>query len=103
VGFYGLGNATVEEANVSYGFTQLYAHGVLQVKPTNRFLTLRGGLEASQWEQGPGSGAKPSIDVVYPPGSLPGLGQAITYIQTHGMVGFDSRVPGYASVAASSV
>ena len=96
VGFYGLGNATVEEANVSYGFTQLYAHGVLEVKPTNRFLTLRGGLEASQWEQGPGSGAKPSIETVYPPASLPGLGQTITYLHTHGMVGFDSRpVPGY--------
>ncbi len=97
VGFYGLGNATVEEANVSYGFTQLYAHGVLEVKPTNRFFTLRGGLEASQWEQGPGSGPKPSVETVYTPPSLPGLGQTITYIQTHGMVGFDTRpVPGYA-------
>ncbi len=97
VGFYGVGNATVEEDNVSYGFTQLYAHGVLQVKPTNRYFTLRGGLEASQWEQGPGSGPKPSVEEVFPPASLPGLGQTITYLHTHGMVGFDTRpVAGYA-------
>jgi outer membrane protein assembly factor BamA len=71
--------------------------GVFEARPGNRLLALRGGVEASQWEQGAGSGSYPSIEEAYSPDALAGLNQTITYIHSHATVGIETRpAPGYA-------
>jgi hypothetical protein len=52
---------------------------------------LRGGAEVSQWTQNPGEGSFPSVETVYTPQTLPGLGAKIKYLHTQGTVGFDWR------------
>ncbi len=97
VGYYGTGTANSKSDRVNYGFKQLYGIGVLDVRPATRFVVLRAGVEASQWEQTPGSGSVPSVDEVYSPEALPGLGRTIAYAHSHGMLGIDTRqAPGYA-------
>ena len=57
---------------------------------------LRGGLELSQWSLRPGEGDFPSVETVYTPATLPGLGTKTTYLHSQGTVGFDWRTsPGY--------
>jgi len=53
-----------------------------------------GGVEWSQWKQNPGSGDVPSVDEVYTPETLPGLGAHPVYWHTQGTVGIDYREPG---------
>jgi outer membrane protein assembly factor BamA len=97
VGFFGLGGASSKDDRVNYGFTQLYGMGIVEVRPGNRLLALRGGIEASQWEQGTGSGSYPSVEDMYSPATLAGLGETITYIHSHATVGIETRpAPGYA-------
>lgn len=97
VGFYGTGIETAKDDRVNYGFTQLYGMGILEFRPENRFVVLRAGIEASEWEQTPGSGDRPSIEEVYSPESLAGLGQEVTFVHSHAAVGIDTRPsPGYA-------
>ena len=97
VGFYGTGIETAKDDRVNYGFKQLYGLGVLEFRPQNRFVVLRAGTEASQWEQTPGSGNRPSVEEVYSPEALVGLGQKITFVHSHAIVGVDTRPsPGYA-------
>ena len=97
VGFYGIGADTSHDDRANYGFSQLYGHAVLEARPERRFLVLSGGVEASRWDQGSGAGVEPSVEEVYSPATLPGLGQAITYLHSHAGVGIDTRpAPGYA-------
>ena len=97
VGFFGTGTSTSKESRVNYGFKQPYGAAALDLFPARRLLVLRAGFEASQWEQTPGSGSAPSIETVYTPATLTGLGATITYLHTQGTVGIDSRPsPGYA-------
>jgi outer membrane protein assembly factor BamA len=97
VGFYGLGTDTSADDRVNYGFDQIYGHGLVEVRPRNGFVVLRGGVEASQWEQTPGSGSHPSIETAYSPASLTGLERTTTYIHSQGMAAIDTRpAPGYA-------
>jgi hypothetical protein len=97
VGFYGLGTATSADDRVNYGFNQVYGHGLVEVRPRDSFVVLRGGVEASQWEQVPGTGSHPSIETAYSPSSLTGLESTITYIHSQGMAAIDTRpAPGYA-------
>jgi len=98
VGFYGIGTAnTSNEARVNYSFTQPYASAQLDVRPTGGWWIVAGGLEVSQWNTGPGEGSVPSIDTVYTPQSLPGLGAEPVYYHTHATIGLDSRLaPDYA-------
>jgi hypothetical protein len=57
---------------------------------------LAGGLEYSRWSQRPGEGTDPSVETVYTPQTLPGLGATTTYLHSQGTVGFDWRTsPGY--------
>jgi hemolysin activation/secretion protein len=64
--------------------------------PTRQRWLLRGGLELARWSQEPGSGGSPSVERVYTPGTLPGLGADPTYVHSQGTVGFDWRTsPGY--------
>jgi hypothetical protein len=96
VGFYGLGTNTSVDNQTNYLFQQPYAAALLTVWPTREKLMLRGGFEVSQWKQKPGEGTSPSVEKVYTPASLPGLGASPTYLHTQGTVGFDWRTsPGY--------
>jgi hypothetical protein len=98
VGFYGIGSAnTSKQDRANYSFDQPYGTATIDVWPTRKLVVLRSGLEVSQWNQGAGSGSAPSVDDVYTPATLPGLGASPAYLHTHAGVALDSRPsPGYA-------
>jgi hypothetical protein len=97
VGFYGIGNDTVDDDRANYLFKQPYGNALFTIFPTRKFLMLRGGAEFTQWSQEPGKGSFPSVETVYTPADLPGLGAEVTYLHTQGAVGIDWRLsPGYA-------
>jgi hypothetical protein len=91
VGFYGLGTATSKDDRVNYGFEQPFTSAMLTLYPTRKLWLLRGGLQFAKWSQESGSGEVPSIETVYTPTTLPGLGAEPTYVHTQGTVGFDWR------------
>jgi hypothetical protein len=95
--FYGLGMGTSTNDRTDFDFQQPYGSGTLTLWPTRRLLMLRGGVELSQWSQRPSEGTTfPSVETVYSPRTLPGLGTKTTYLHTQGTVGFDWRTsPGY--------
>ena len=96
VGFYGLGTDTSKDDRTNYRFKRPYASGLLTLWPTRRYLLLRGGVEWTKWSQEPGLGRFPSVETVYTPETLPGLGADPTYVHTQATVGFDWRTsPGY--------
>jgi Omp85 superfamily domain len=96
VGFYGVGNDTITEAKTNYLFNQPYGSALLTLYPNRKVLMLQGGVELSRWHQEPGTGTTPSVETVYTPATLPGLGAEITYLHTQGAVGLDWRTsPGY--------
>jgi hypothetical protein len=97
VGFYGLGPSTPVENKAVYGFTQPYAHATLTFRPARGPFVLRGGVETSHWKQTSGSGSEPSVEEIYTPDSLAGLGASITYIHSQATAGIDTRpAAGYA-------
>ena len=98
VGFYGIGTGpTSVDDRLNYAFTQPYASTTLDFWPTRRLFLLQGGLELSEWSQESGGGSEPSVEEVYTPDTLPGLGASPTYVHVQGTAGIDSRVsPGYA-------
>jgi len=94
--FYGIGMDTSTGNRTNFDFQQPYGSGTLTLRPTRRLLMLRGGLELSRWSQRHGEGRFPSVEAVYTPATLPGLGTATTYVHSQGTVGFDWRTsPGY--------
>src|SRR6266513_1996210 len=94
--FYGLGMGTSKADRADFDFQQPYGSGTLTLWPTRRLLMLRGGLELSQWSQRPAEGEVRSVETVYTPATLPGLGTKTTYLHSQGTVGFDWRTsPGY--------
>jgi hypothetical protein len=97
VGFYGIGTTqTTSGDRTNYSFTQPYVAGRIAVWPTRRLFVVGGGLEYSQWDQGPGSGTAPSVEEVYTPETLPGLGAKPTYLHAEGSAALDWRTsPGY--------
>ena len=96
VGFYGLGIDTSKEDRASYRFKRPYASALLTLWPARRYLVLRPGVEWTQWSQEPGLGRFPSVETVYTPATLPGLGADPTYMHTQATVGLDWRTsPGY--------
>lgn len=96
-GFYGIGTDSAKADRTNYDFQRPYASATLEVKPTRRLWTFGGGLELTQWSQRPGQGAFPSIETLYTPQDLPGLGAKVTYVHTQGTAAFDWRTsPGYA-------
>ena len=97
VGFYGLGTGTTSiDDRANYSFRQPYLSANLAWRPTLKLLTLEGGLEYTKWEQRPGEGSFPSVETVYTPDTLAGLGAAPTYLHSQGTFGFDWRTsPGY--------
>src|SRR5204863_5236024 len=97
-GFYGIGTEnTSADDRANYSFDQPYAAAALEVRPARTLFRLYGGLEASRWSQKPGHGSVPSVETVYTPETLQGLGSRVTYLHSHAGVGIDSRhSPGYA-------
>jgi surface antigen Omp85-like protein len=87
-----------EESRANYSFQQPYASALLEVRPTRGMFLLRGGVEATQWKSGPSTkGEEPSVETIYTPATLPGLGAQPTYLHSQGTVAIDSRdAPGYA-------
>ena len=97
VGFFGMGPDSSVNDRTNYAFKEAYGSALLTVRPTRRFVTLRGGFEMTQWSPDAGRGSFPSVESVYTPATLPGLGSTITYEHTQGTVGFDWRpAAGYA-------
>ena len=97
VGFYGLGTNTPQDARANFSFEQPYVSTTFTIAPTRRYLVLGAGVEWSRWAQGPGRGSAPSVEDVYTPETLPGLGSDPTYRHSQGSVGFDWRTSrGYA-------
>jgi Omp85 superfamily domain len=95
-GFYGIGMETSKEDRTDFEFRQPYGSGILTLWPTRGLLMLRGGLELSRWSQRPAEGDHPSVETVYTPATLPGLGAQITYLHSQGTAGLDWRTsPGY--------
>ena len=96
VGFYGIGPDTVEDARTNYLFAQPYGAAALELRPTRKILFLRGEAELSKWSQEPGTGTFPSVETVYTPETLPGLGASPRYLHTQGTVALDwSTSSGY--------
>jgi Omp85 superfamily domain len=97
VAFYGLGNDSPSEERFNYGFQQPRASGLLEVRPTRRFLMLRGGFEFTKWDFQQGEGTSPSVGSRFTPADLPGLDAEVTYRHFEATGGFDWRVSsGYA-------
>jgi hypothetical protein len=92
VGFYGTGteNTSVDH-RANYSFRQPYASAVLEVRPVRNMLVFGGGLEISEWQQGAGGGSAPSVEEVYTPAQLPGLGSSPTYLHSQATFAIDSR------------
>jgi hypothetical protein len=96
VGFYGIGPDTPQSARANYSFQQPYGSALLTFWPTRRFWMLRGGEELSRWSQNPGEGDEPSVETIYTPDTLAGLGARATYAHTLATAGADWRTsPGY--------
>src|SRR5262249_24074170 len=94
--FYGLGMNSSLNNRADFDFQQPYGSGRLELWPTRRLLMLRGGLELSQLAVHPGEGNRPSVDAVYTPRTLPGVGAKTTYVHSQGTVALDWRTsPGY--------
>ena len=97
VGFHGTGINSPEDARANYRVTRPYASALLTVRPTRRNVLLRGGVEWTRWSQEPGRGQFPSVDSVFTPETLPGLGSNATYVHAQATTAFDWRPsPGYA-------
>jgi hypothetical protein len=97
VGFFGLGTDSVKDDRTNYGFQQTHGSATMTYWPTRKFLMLRGGVELADWKEQAGDGRFPSVDTVFSPATLPGVGSRITYLHTQGTVGLDWRLsPGYA-------
>jgi len=89
--FYGFGIDTAKSDRTNFNFRQPHGSAFLTLWPTRRLWLLRGGVEVSQWSQRPGEGDAPSVETVYTPETLPGLGTRTTYLHSEGTVGFDWR------------
>ena len=92
VGFYGYGTSgTSDSDRTNYSFERPYGEAVLTLRPTRGIFLLEGGANYSKWDQGSGEGNKPSVEEVYTPAQLPGLGQAVTYLHLRGTGAIDWR------------
>src|SRR5262245_55417259 len=74
VGFYGVGMNTSSGDRANFGFEQPFGSALLTIRPTRRLFLVRGGFGASRWDLKSGKGTAPSLDDIYTPESLPGLG-----------------------------
>ena len=87
----GTGNDTSRDDRTSYRLKRPYGSALLTLKPTRRYMTLRGGVELTKITQESGEGRFPSVETVYTPATLPGLFADPTYLHTQATFGFDWR------------
>jgi len=94
VGFYGIGSANTSKADrKNYSFQQPYAAATIDFLPVRKLLVLTGGVEVSQWDQdGAKHGNDGSVDDVYTPETLPGLGSSPAYLHTSAGIGRPARL-----------
>jgi hypothetical protein len=90
VGFYGTGTDSSPDNRANYGFRRPYGSALLTMRPTRRLLVVGGGVELTRWNMNGGTGSR-SVEDVYTPDSLPGLGAETTYLHTQATAGFDWR------------
>jgi len=91
VGFYGIGSGNTSlDDRANYRFNQPYASSTLDFWPVRKLLLLRGGLDVAKWNVGPGKGDV-TVDDIYTPETLPGLGAKPTYLYAEGTLALDSR------------
>jgi hypothetical protein len=96
VGFYGFGAGTSKDDRANYSFRQPYLISTFSLRPRRGPFVIGAGLELNEWQPGPGEGSEPSVDEIYTPETLPGLGSSPTYVHSQGSLGFDWRTaPGY--------
>jgi hypothetical protein len=92
VGYFGTGMTTSQDDRVNYSFRQPYASATLEFRPKPRhWVVFTGAVEYSEWNQRPGKGSHPSVETVYSPETLPGLGASPTYIRTTTTAAIDWR------------
>jgi hypothetical protein len=95
--FYGIGTNSSTADRADFAFEQPYGGARLKFRPTRRFVTLIGGVDVARWSFKEPTGTAPSVDSVYTPATLAGLGVTSTYVHSQASVGFDWRpAPGYA-------
>jgi len=91
VAFYGLGTNSSTGDRTDFAFEQPFGGARVKLRPTRRFLTLVGGAEIARWSFKDPTGTAPSVDSVYTPAALAGLGATTTYVHSQASVGFDWR------------
>jgi hypothetical protein len=91
VGFYGIGPNSTTANRTDFAFEQPYAGAKLKLKPTRRYLVVSGGADVARWSFNDPTGSAPSVDNVYTPETLPGLGITTTFVHSQATVGFDWR------------
>ena len=91
VGFYGIGPNSTTANRADFAFEQPYAGARLTLKPTRRLWVLGGGADVARWSFNTSSGVAPSVDTVYTPATLPGLGITTTFLHSQASIGFDWR------------
>jgi len=97
VGFYGFGSNTTLSNRANYAFDQPYGGARMTFWPTRRLFMLRGGVDVARWSLTDPTGRSPSVQAVYTPATLPGLGTVTTLRHSQATVGIDSRLSdGYA-------
>jgi hypothetical protein len=74
VGFYGFGPGTAKDDRANFSFQQPYLISAITLRPNRGPFVVGGGLEFNEWQPGPGEGSEPSVDEIYTPDTLPGLG-----------------------------
>ena len=89
--FYGVGTDTTLEDRAFFGFRESHGSALLTLRPARRLLMVRGGFEVARWSLDGGTGSTPSVDNVFTPVTLPGLGTTTTYLHTRATAGFDWR------------
>ena len=90
VPFHGVGLDSSSKAKINYAFEQPFGSALLTVRPTRRLFLMRGGFEMARWDLKRANGGT-TVDDIYTPGTLPGLGADTTYLHSQVVVGFDSR------------
>jgi hypothetical protein len=91
VGFYGVGTNTSTSDRTDFAFEQPYGGARLKLRPTRRLLTVVAGADVARWSFKSPTGTAPSVDGVYTPATLAGLGTTTTYVHSQASVGFDWR------------
>jgi hypothetical protein len=97
VEFFGIGNATPEDAQVFYGHRMVDVGGAATLRPAPT-VVLGGGAEFVHREAGHNRGSGPSLEERFQPTSVPGFGDTINFGHYFGSAGIDWRnAAGYAS------